>query len=193
MMDQRDRAISDVSLFQGALEQKHKEKELVEAQLAERDIQLKLKDSLLAEKDRVLADAIKRAEDAEQALKKHADNLPSLQEEWRLKGIESCAEEVLQTLDKVYQQGYDLSLDKLNIAPDHDLRVPVSRPDEPSDDEDAEDEQDSPTIGDAEAQVADPPLEPVAPNPSSNIGEGTEPISVQEEADQTVVSPTTEA
>ena len=95
-------------------------------------------------------------------------------------------------MDKVYQKGYDLALDKLNVAPDHELRVPVSRPDEPSNDEGAEDEQDFPAIGDAGVQVADPPLETVAPSSSSNVGEGTEPASGQEEADHIIVGPTVE-
>ena len=194
MMEERDRAISDVGLFQGALEQKNKEKELVEAQLAERDTQLKLKDSLLADKDKALADAIKRAKEAESALKKSNDDLPSIQEEWRMKGIESCAEEVVQTLNNVYQQGYDFALDKMNVAPDHELRVPVSRPIAFSDDDEGEeDEQDMPIAEDVEAQVVGPSLEPVAPTPLPHNEEGAETTNNPEEADHAAANPTTEA
>ena len=74
MMDQRDQARSDVSMFQAALEQKNKEKEQVEAQLSE-------KESQLSERDLALAKAIKRAEEDELDLKTSNDSLPSLQEE----------------------------------------------------------------------------------------------------------------
>ena len=73
LMEQRDQARSNVSLFQGALEQKNKEKEQVEAQLT-------VKESLLSEKDLALAKAIKRAKEAELALKTLNDSLPSMEE-----------------------------------------------------------------------------------------------------------------
>ena len=49
----------------------------------------------MTERDLALAKAIKRAEEAELALKTYNNSLPSLQEEWRMKGIESCADEVI--------------------------------------------------------------------------------------------------
>lgn len=68
MMEQRNQALLDVSTFQNALEQKNKEKEQVEAQLAEKD------SSLIA--------AIKRVEEAEIALKLHNDGLLELKKDW---------------------------------------------------------------------------------------------------------------
>jgi len=186
MMEERDRAISDVGLFQGALEQKNKEKEQVEAQLAEHDVQLQ-------QKDKALADAIKRAEEAEKALKKSNDDLPLIQEEWRMKGIQSCAEEVVQILDKTYQQGYDFALDKMNVAPDHELRIQVSRPVEFSDDEDEGEEPDSQSVEDTEVQVVGPSLESVVPTLPPNDNEGTEPANAPEGPDHNVSNPTAEA
>lgn len=66
MMEQRNQALLDVSTFQNALEQKNKEKEQVEAQLAE--------------KDSALIAAIKRVDEI--ALKLHNDGLPELKKDW---------------------------------------------------------------------------------------------------------------
>ena len=109
-----------------------------------------------------------------------------------MKGIESCVEEVVQTLNNVYQQGYDFALDKMNVAPDHELRIPVSRPVESSDDEGEEVEQNLPITKDVEAQIVGPLFESVAPAPPSINDEGIEMANNPEEADHTAAITTIE-
>ena len=54
------------------------------------------------------------------------------------KMIQSCADEAVKELDKVFQQGYDLAFDKFNLVTDHEFRVAVTRPGDLSDDDDEE-------------------------------------------------------
>ena len=104
-----------------------------------------------------LADAIKQADEAELALKAYNDNLPSLEKDWISKRIQSCVGEVVKELDKVYQQGYDFALYKLNLAPDHELRIAAARSFEPSnDDKEEEDEEVQTDEGDGVQNVGAP-------------------------------------
>ena len=81
----------------------------------------------LSEKDLALTTTIKRVEQAEMAVKLHNDSLPALEKEWMDRAIQSCADEVVKELDKVYHQGYDLALEKFNLVADHEFWVAVTR------------------------------------------------------------------
>ena len=110
------------------------------------------------------------------------------------KGIESWADEVILELDKVFLQGHDFALDKLNLGPDHELRVTVTRPDEPSDAEKEEDEQEARADEGTDVQGVGRPLQLVTPNQVPDAGQVVEPsaiekapASAQETADQELV------
>lgn len=93
-----------MSTFQNALEQRNKEKEQVEVQLAI-----------------VLVAAVRRVEEAELALKTYNDNFPALKKEWISEGIKSCADKVVEELAKEFQAGHDFTLNKLNLPANHEF------------------------------------------------------------------------
>lgn len=50
-----------------------------------------------------------------------------MKQEWIWARIQSFADEVVTELAKEFQIGYDFSLNKLNLATDHELRVVVKK------------------------------------------------------------------
>lgn len=92
----------------------------------------------MAEKYFTLVAFVKRAEEAELALKTYNDNFPNLNKEWMSEGIKSCVDEELA---KEFHADYDFALDKLNLSVDHELQVAVERPKEPKEDEEEEEEE----------------------------------------------------
>ena len=100
MKKDRDEAQKDLSLFQWALEKMTREKDRIQDELDKVRAYLITANTAREATESARATAEKRAYEAEQKLKELNDSFPDLEKKWKEEGIDSCADEMVDILNK---------------------------------------------------------------------------------------------